>query len=200
MTETQIPDPYVASTPVATRPGRTLAGAVAVFLGGYLLVQSLGGQLVNNLAGFGAGDPALTAYLLFQLVFAVAAVVVGYLLAAGSASRKLVASVILVAGVVIVLAVQTARITGGLGPLGQPASFTLANPYFMEALLVGAGWLIVRSAKAGWLSILLVLILIPVPFLFAIANIGFAISQIVLLLLVGIVGLVTIIAGRPLRD
>ena len=198
MTTTEAPQPYPPA-PVAVEPvarGRGLASAVAVYLGGYILVQSLTGQLAAALAGLG-GLREVIGLLLGQTLFGLLAVVVGLFLAPASAARKVLASVIVVAGVALTLASQAARLTTGFG--GIPLSITLANAFFMVALLVGAGWLIVRSARLGWLALLAAFILIPLPYFFAFNGISSVISQVVLLVVLGIFGAVILVAGRPAR-
>jgi hypothetical protein len=198
MTTNETSSPYVESNTVIApvRRGNVLAAAVAVFLGGYILVQSLTGQLPTALTGF-AGQAEVLPLLIGQLVFALAAVIVGLCLAPASGARKLVASVVVVVGTVIAIAVETARLTSGFG--GIPATLTLANAYFMVALFLGAAWLIVRSARLGWLTLLLTLVLVPLPYFFALQSVQFAISQPILLIVLGIVGVVILLAGRPRR-
>lgn len=202
MTTTETTSPYSAATPTgqaapATTPrGNVLASAVAVFLGGYILVQSLSGQITPILAGYGGG-PDLLPLFLGQLLFALAVVIFGLFLAPATLTAKLVGSALVVVGSVIMLAVQVARITTGFG--GVPASLTLANAYFMVALFVGAAWLVVRSARVGWLSLLAAAVLIPLPFLFAFNGVPTAITQPVLLVVLGIVGVVILLGGRARR-
>lgn len=198
MTTTETPSPYTAATAPVTAPrGNVLASAVAVYLGGYILVQSLSGQITPILAGYGGGTEYLP-LVLGQLLFALAVVIFGLFLAPASLALKLVASALVVVGSIIMLAVQVARITTGFG--GIPASLTLANAYFVVALFVGAAWLIVRSAWVGWLSLLAAALLIPLPYLFAVNGVPTSISQPVLLVALGIVGAVILIAGRPRRE
>lgn len=133
-----------------------------------------------------------------QLIFAVAVVVVGYFLSSAPVSRKFIASLLVVVVVPLFLVVQVGRLTGSIGG-GIPLSITLANPAFMTVLSVGAGWLIARGARLGWLALLLTVVLIPIQFVFAMAAVGGVISQIVVLVVSAIIGAVIIAAGRPLR-
>ena len=172
MTTTEVPNPYVEPVPlVATAArGRALGSAVAVFLGGYILVQSLLGQLAPALAGYGGAGEVL--FLLGgQLAFALLAVVAGFFLAPTTVPRKLIASAIVIVGAIVTLVAQVARLTGGFG--GIASNLTLGNALFMVALTVGAGWLIVRAARLGWFALLLALLLIPVPFLFAFNGVAY---------------------------
>jgi hypothetical protein len=203
-------DPYAATpaasapvtparaTSAAASPGRSLASGIAVFLGGYLLLQAMGGQLYPALAGFGPRETSYVVLVLLQLVFALAVVLAGLWIAPGSAGRKAVASVLVVVVTVIVVAASVARISGALN-LGQAPTFTITNPWFMVVLVVGAAWLIVREARLGWLALLPVLVLSPLPFAFSIAGVDFATTQIVLLLVTLLVGLGILFAGRPGR-
>lgn len=198
--ETVTSTPPLETVVVPEQRGRALASAVAVFLGGYLVLSALGGQLVNALAGFSGAGPELAVLFVLQLVFALAVVIGGYFLAPASAGRKLVASAIVVLGVILVIALMITRLTGSLGPIGGiPTMITLANPAFMTVLLVGAGWLIVRSARLGWLTLLAAAVLIPIQLIMNLNGIGFAITQIVVLFFALVVGAAVIAAGRPAR-
>ena len=196
MTTTEVPNPYAEPTSVVVPAarGRALASAVAVFLGGYILVQSLLGQLAPALSGYGGGAEVLF-LLLSQLVFAVIVVIAGYFLAPTTVPRRLVASLIVVVGVIVTIVSQVARLSSGFG--GIASNLTVGNAIFMVALTVGAGWLVVRSARLGWLALLAAVVLIPVPFLFAVNGVAYAISQPISLLLFGIVGTGILLAGRP---
>ena len=198
MTTTEVPNPYAEPTPVVAPAARdrALASAVAVFLGGYILVQSLLGQLAPALSGYGGGAEVLF-LLLSQLVFAVVVVIAGFFLAPTTAPRKLVASAIVVVGVIVTVVSQVARLSSGFG--GIASNLTVGNAIFMVALTVGAGWLVVRSARLGWLALLAAFVLIPVPFLFAFNGVAYAISQPISLILFGIVGTGILLAGRPAR-
>ena len=198
MTTTEVPNPYAepASVVVPAARGRALASAVAVFLGGYILVQSLLGQLAPALSGYGGGAEVLF-LLLSQLVFAVIVVIAGFFLAPATVPRRLVASLIVVVGVIVTIVSQVARLSSGFG--GIASNLTVGNAIFMVALTVGAGWLVVRSARLGWLALLAAVVLIPVPFLFALNGVAYAISQPISLLLFGIVGTGILLAGRPTR-
>lgn len=187
------------AAPVAPEQrGRALAGAIAVFLGGYLVLMGLHSQLPAGLAGFGGLPPEYTLLLALQLAFGVLVVIGGYFLVPAPAARKLIASGVLVVGVVLTLVMIGARLSGAVNG-GVALSVSLANAYFMVTLVAGAGWLIVRSARVGWLALLSTVVLIPLPFAFSMAGIGAGISQIVLLLATLIVGVVIIAAGRPTR-
>jgi len=181
---------------------RTLAGAISVFVGGYLVTSSLTGQLAFYLGGRSQVGPEIIAFLLAQAVFAVAVVVAGLMLVRASLTSRLIAVLVVVAVVVITVVTQSARLNGGasLGGIPLPLSMTLANGYFMTALGLGAAWLIVRSAKLGWLAILATAILIPVPFAFAYAGIASIFTQLVMLALSGLVLAGIVVAGRPTRE
>jgi len=201
MTTTETSSPYVephvyVETVQPVRRGSALAAAVALYLGGYLVLFALSGQLVSALAGFGGGPEYLP---LFggQALFAVVAVIVGLLLAPAVASRKIIAILVVVVGVGATLGAEVARLTSNVG--GVPLSMTLGNPYFMTVLVLGAAWLIVRYARLGWLALLLAFVLIPLPYLFSFAGISLAITQPVLLIITGIIGLAILAAGRGPR-
>jgi hypothetical protein len=199
MTNPQIPTPHVVTPAALVQPARgsAAASAVAVYLGGYIVVLALSNSLSASLAGYGAGLDVI-ALLLGQLLFAVVVVIVGFCLAPAPTARKLVASVIVVVGVMATVATQTARLTTGFG--GIPVGSTLANQFFMVTLAVGAGWLIVRFARLGWLALLLTVVLVPLPYAFSYMALTSGISQSVLFVLTGIVGAVILLAGRPGRQ
>lgn len=191
-----VPPPAYAPVPERPHRGSALACAVALFLGGYILIAALSSQLAAALAGFGAGPEYLPLFF-GQLLFAVLAVVVGLLLAPAEASRKVIAIVVVVVAVAATLAAETVRLSSNVG--GIPLSITLANPYFMVVLSLGIAWLIVRHARLGWLALLLAFVLIPIPYLLTFAGLSVAITQPVLLIVTGIVGLVILVAGRGPR-
>jgi len=179
---------------------RTLASAITVFLGGYLLVSSLSGQLGLAVSGASQYPIEVTVFLVLQALFAIVVVVVGLLLTAAPVTNRLIAVAVVVAGTLVVLVTQAFTLTGSLGAGGIPTRMTLGNGYFMTLLTVGAAWLIVRTARVGWLALLAALVLIPVPYLLLLASTPSVITQIVALLLSAIVGAGIILAGRPLRD
>lgn len=213
--ETPTPsEPVVDARPVAAEPvvappvyvetvapapvyrGSALASAVALFLGGYILIAALSGQLAASLAGLGGGTEYLPLFF-GQLAFALLAVIVGLLMAPAAASRKIIAIVIVLVGVAATLAAETARLTSNVG--GIPLSVSLANPYFMTVLLLGIAWLIVRYARFGWLALLLAFVLVPIPYFFSFAGLSVAISQPALLIITGVIGLVILVVGRGPR-
>jgi hypothetical protein len=195
------PDAYAPAPTVAVPADRSraLASAVAVYLGGYLILLAFSSQIALALSSLGNLPPTYTALLLAQLIFAVVVVVVGLFLAPASAGRKVIASAIVVAGVVIALVSVILRVTGGFAGAGVPVSLTVANTTFMTVLAVGAGWLIVRSATAGWLALLLALVLVPLPYVFALSGLESALIQFIALGVAAAIGAVIIWAGRPLR-
>jgi hypothetical protein len=200
---TTIPqDPYADTPAVETAPRRGgrvwLAGAL-VFVGGYLVLLSLSSQLVTQLAGFGSGSPAHTLFLLAQLAFAVVVVVVGLLGAPGHLAGKLLGAAIVVVGVPIVVLFLTVRISGLLR-VGPESNFTIGNPWLMTVLLVGAAWLLARGARLGWLSLLGVVILSPIPYWLYAANLDAGFVPLVMFALTGLVGAGILLAGRPWRD
>ena len=196
-------NPYeqvIAPFPTSDVSYRTLASAIAVFLGGYLVITSLTGQLVIAMTGIASFGPEYIALLVAQALFALAVVVAGLLLAPAPLATRLLASAIVVVLFIVCVAGAAARISGNVGPVGVPMSMTVANGYFMGALAVGGAWLIVRSARMGWLAILAAAVLIPIPYLFAVSGIPTGYMQLVALLLSAVIGAGIILAGRPLRD
>lgn len=179
---------------------RTVASAITVFVGAYLVTASVSGQLAALASGITQQPAEVVALFIVQAIFAVGVVVAGFLLAPADIGRRLIAIGLVVAAIIIAVLVQGARLRGDLGAGGLPLQLTLGNGYFMTALAVGAGWLLVRSAKLGWLALLLTAILIPITFVFVISGIGSAISQIVAVIVSGLVLGAIIVVGRPLRE
>jgi hypothetical protein len=201
-------------SPVAVPGGRGLASAIAVYLGGYLLLASFAGtqlmQVSLNLLAPLAGRPTLdipAAYavlFVLQFLFAIVVIVVGLNLGRGPAGGRLLGSGLVVVGSLLTFVVLGARLSGLLnfpgGQAGMPFQMLFANYWFSIVLVVGVAWLISRGARKGWLSLLPVLLLIPLPVVFAMNGIESAISTLVLYLVSGLVGAGIIAAGRPLRD
>jgi hypothetical protein len=181
----------------ATTHYRNLGAAIAVYLGGYLLILSLTGSFPSVLAGLGGGEAALTTLLGGSLLFATLVTIGGYAISSASAGRTVIASIVLIVVVVVALVAMVARTSGGFG--GALVWFTLANPYAMVVLSTGAGWLLVRGARAGWASLLLVGGLVPLPALLVLAHIAAPLALAVELLASGIVGMLILAAGKPLR-
>lgn len=220
MTIPQQPTPAVDPYPVDTaysapvsRPGRGLAGAIAVFLGGYLLLAGFSGflgqtalSLFANVAGRGGPEypAAIMALAVLQFVFAMIVVVVGLILAGVSSTGRIVGAIVVVAGCILTFMMIGLWFNSLLpfpgGQAGIPFRAVFTNTWFAIVLFGGIAWLLARRARVGWLSLLGTLILIPVPTALTFANVESGIIQIVMYLLAGIVGAVIILAGRPLRD
>lgn len=195
------------------RPDRSLAGAIAVFLGGYLLLAAFSGSLGTVAAMLfaelaGRGGPqvpgALAVLYVLQFGFAIGVVAVGLLLAGRTAIGRLVGI-----GLVVVGSLATFTVMGlwvnGLLPLpggrdGIPFQAVFTNAWFATVLVVGIAWLLARGARLGWLSLLGTLVLIPVPLMLAFANAEAGVIPIVMFLLSAVVGAGIIAAGRPARD
>lgn len=206
---TTIPqDPYAADmnapahhspTDVPRRSARGYLAAALVFLGGYLVISSLVGSLVMTLWGFGAGSPAFVVLLLAQFAFAVLVLVSGLLVSPGTGAAKTSAVTLVVVGIIGALIVIGARTSGALR-FGPEVGAVLANPYLLTALIGGIAWLIVRRARLGWLSLLAVVILAPVPYLLALSGFEGALTPLVMFTLTAVVGAGIVAAGKPWRD
>lgn len=177
---------------------RVAFAATLVFLGGYLVIASLTGQLTVTLTGLGPQNPALGVLLVLQFIFALLVVVAGLLVAPGAAAPKAIASAIVVVGIVIALALFAARISGALR-LPRELNFVM-NPYVFAVLIIGIAWLIVRRAGLGWLSLIGVVLLAVVAVAMVFAGIDGIVTQLVMLALSAVVGAGIIAAGRPWRD
>ena len=179
---------------------RTLASAITVYLGGYLLISALSGQLAYSLSGSSRNPIELTAFLVLQALFAVLVVVVGLMLAAAPMATRMIAAAIVIVSALIVIFTQAVSLTGALGAGAIPSRMVFGNAHFMLVFAIGAAWLIVRAARIGWLALIAAFVLIPVPYTLVLANIPSIITQMVVLALSAIIGAAIIIAGRPLRD
>jgi hypothetical protein len=191
------PDAWEAPS---TRVPRALLAAALVFLGGYLLVASLNGQLVASVAGLGPSSPGVMLLLIGHFAFALLVVVAGLLASSAAAGSKAVASAIVVVGAIVVVALNAMRFAGDLRVPAIPGQFTFANAWVMTTLFVGVAWLLVRRARLGWLALAGVLVLAPIPFWFTLAGAEGALTQFAMFALTGIVGAGIIAAGRPWRD
>jgi hypothetical protein len=196
-----------------TRPGRGLAGAIAVFLGGYLLLagfSGLLGQASLSLFATLSGRPGpeypggLMTLAVLQFLFALIVVVGGLLIGRVSTTGALVGAIVVVVGGILTFVVLGLRLNGLLpfpgGRDGIPFQAVFANPWFAIVLFVGVGWLLARRAGIGWLTLLGAVLLIPGPIALQFANVESGIIQIVMFLLAGVVGAGIVFAGRPLRD
>lgn len=202
------------SQPEAPARGRSLAGAVAVYLGGYLLLASLASSQLTgvamNMFGALAGRGLMSIpfsfglLLVLQFAFAIVVVVAGLLLARGPLAGRLLGSAIVVVGSVVLLLFFGARLSGAVdlpgGRAGIPFQAVLANPWSGVVLVVGIAWLLSRRARLGWLSLLGVLVLIPIPTALAFGGVDSGLTQITMFALSAVVGGGIIAAGRPLRD
>lgn len=170
-------------------PRRSLAfTAVTVALGGYLLLMSLKSQLPVALSGVQSFPEEITAFLVIQLVIALAAFTIGFLAAPTSLGRRLIATGIGIALVVICLAVIALRFTrefaSAVGGGGLWIGNSVGNAWFMVALAVLVGWLLVgRSNGFAFLLLLPTVVLIPVPFWMTLGGLSSGIQQITMLLL-----------------
>ena len=212
MTNTQYDaEPYAAPAGPA-RPGRNLASAIAVFLGGYLLLAGFSGflgqtsmSLFANLSGRGGPEYPMSIMVLavLQFLFALIVVVVGLFLGDGPVIGKLVGAIVVVVGSILTFVFLGLWINGIVdfpsGQAGVPFRAVFANTWFAIVLFGGIAWLLARGARLGWLTLLATLILIPIPTAFVFAGVESGIVQIVMYLLCGIVGAGIILAGRPLR-
>jgi hypothetical protein len=195
------------------RPGRNLASAIAVFLGGYLLLASFSGflgqtslSLFADLVGRGGPQYPVSIMVLavLQFLFAMIVVIAGLLLGNGPAIGKLVGAIVVVVGNILTFVALGLWFNGLLpfpdGPADIPFRAVFTNTWFAIVFFVGVAWLLSRRAGLGWLSLLGTLLLIPVPTALLFAGVESGAIQIVMYLICGIVGVGIILAGRPLRD
>ncbi|WP_395639119.1 hypothetical protein [Pseudolysinimonas sp.] len=205
-----------ASAETSATRGRSvnsLAGAIAVFLGGYLLLAGFAGFLGQTALSVFAtigGRPApaypfpLLALEFLQFLFAIVVVVGGLVLGRRSTTGTVLGVGVVIIGSLLTFAFLGLRLNGMLpipgGRDGIPFTAVFVNSWFAIVFFVGVAWLLTRAARLGWVAILGTLILIPLPMAFLLANVDSGVIQIVMFLLSGIVGAAIIIAGRPLED
>lgn len=184
--------------PATRSTGRAWLAGALVFVGGYLVLTSVTGQLASALAGFAPAGPFAFVLLLSQLLFAFVVVLVGLIAAPGSVGGKAIGAAVVLVGVPVVLATLTLRLNGTLR-MGPEASFTIANPWLMTVLLLGIAWLAVRGARLGWVALLGVVVLAPVPYFLNVLGAEPGLMPLVMLALSGLVGFGILLAGRPWR-
>lgn len=182
------------------RGGRAFLAAALVFVGGYLVIAALNGFLVNVVAGLGQSSPAIAALVVGQFVFALLVVVAGLFATPGALGGRVAGAALVVVVVVIVLLLVASRINGLLRVPPLAAQMTFANVWLMTVLVIGIAWLIVRRARLGWLALLGVVVLAPVPYLLTFAGVESAIVQILMFVLSALVGAGILAAGRPWDD
>lgn len=206
---TSAPSPTVAPArpthPGGTveRPPSALPGAVAVLLGGYLIVSSLTGSLAASLLPQDLFPPDAAALLLFQMILALIGVICALLVVPGSIGSKAVGILIVVVAVVVCVGSQMARLGGEvpapLAILNQPGATTTANGYLMGLLGVGAAWLLVRRARLGWLTLIPALAMIVIPSALVIIDVPIGYVTIFSLVAASAIGLGVLAGGRPFR-
>lgn len=190
------------------RPGRGLAGAIATFLGGYLVLASLSSQLSSVVMGLfrpESGpmfDGTVAVFLVLQFVFALLVVAVGILLGSRHLGLGFAGAAIAVVASIVILFVQAARLSGVLRIPGDQAVIQsiFGNPWWAVVLWVGVGWLLARRARLGWLALIAVVVLIPIPTMIVLANLPSGLVLIAMYTLSALVGAAIIAGGRPLRD
>ncbi len=199
------------ATPQLDARGRSFASAITVFLGGYLLLASLSGQLPHVLRSMfasldrtGPDLPEIAPFLVLQYLFAIAVVVAGLLIGGGPRSWRIAGAVVVVVGslfTAVFLGLRTAGLVGMTDPGARiPFLALLGNTWFAIVLIVGVGWLLSRRARRGWLSILATLILVPIPMALLLNDVEDAHLQLIMFGLSGLIGAGIIVAGGLLRD
>jgi hypothetical protein len=192
-------DPYVPA-PTATgafdRWRWLLAGVIGI-LGGYLMLSSVSGPLLQTLSGFGRFPLEQAVVFVLQAVFALAVTAFAYIVAPGSAGRRVLAIVlytVLVAGFVAFMA---ARLFGDLR-IGGPVLNFMINTYFAVLFAGALCWLIAAGSRPiAYLSLLLTFVVMPLGAAFAYANLSAGWSQLVQLVLCLVIAVVVLLVSRP---
>ena len=209
LTPIPVPRPPRGPSPLQLAPGRSLASAVAVFLGGWMLLEQLTGGVSTTLSHVLPGtrrvgmpvSAVASELLLFLATLAV--VILGLLLGRGPLVGRTIGSVVVGLGVVAHAVFVAERAFGSVPiprEIGVPIAAVFANPWFAVVALVGFAWLLSRRPGHGWLTLLGALVLIPLPHVFGLNGWEYGASAIVMYLLAAIVGGAILVAGKPLRD
>jgi hypothetical protein len=198
------PTAYSATNPYAATPRvgafdrwRWLLAGVIGILGGYLTLSSINGPLLQTLSGFGQFDPEQSGVFIGQTVFAFAVTVFAYLVAPGTLSRRVLASVLYVVLVIAFVAFMVARLYGDLRIGGPVMSFFISTQF--AVLFAGAlGWLIAAGSRPiAFLTLLLTFIVMPLNTVFALNSLSSGWSQIVQLPLCLVIAVAILLASRP---
>ncbi len=178
---------------------RVLVAGVIAILGGYLTILAIGGQLIQQLLGFG-GPVEFTVLFTAQLVFAVGVSALGFFLVPGPLRRRVVAKVVYIVGIAILVLVLVLRVGGSGGALlgNQFVQATISNVFFMVLLFGALAWLIAVGARPfAYLSLVLAAVIAPVGLLFVLNGVSNGISYIVQLIAVAIAAGVILLISIP---
>ena len=111
------------------RSYRTLASAIAVFLGAYLVTSTLSGQLGLFLTGISQPPADVVVLYVLQAIFGIAVVIGGFLLAPGTLGARLIAGALLIA----VLAIALDGLFALLQHFAVPRGVTAGKPTELRA-------------------------------------------------------------------
>lgn len=190
---------YATTTPdAAGSRARLLLSGVTIFLGVYLMLLSLvASSVVFALTGMMGTGPEEVVFLASGLVFAGLVVIAGILFAPAPSGTRVIAVVAFAVIAIIHVALTLVRMTTPFGDV--ETSVTIGNSYFMIMLAGGIAWLLVAGARMGWLALLPVGLLIPVPFVMFMSDFDFAWVRLVMFTLCLIIGIVLLLAGLVRR-
>ncbi|GAA2174158.1 hypothetical protein GCM10009846_19030 [Agrococcus versicolor] len=144
------------------RPGRPydrrhwlLAGLLAI-AGGTIVDLAARGQLIFALGGRDTGLAEILLLELGRLAVGILLVAMAYVLAPGSAVRRILGIVVLIVGIAAVVAITVALQFGELGALRSPVVRWLLNPQSLLLLVGVVGWVLASGARWwAWLAVLL---------------------------------------------
>lgn len=194
------PNPYqpvaAAVAPPVDRWRWLLAGVIGI-VGGYLAVSSLtyGPALNGLLADRFTPDVALP--WIAQGIFALAVTSFAFLAAPGALARRVLGVVVFVVLVVVVFLLFLARLSGAVRGVG-PVLLVVTNQYWGVLFAGALGWLIAVAARPiAYLALLLTFLVMPLSFVFALANISSGISSLVQLVLSLVIAAVILLVSRP---
>lgn len=171
-----------------TYDARYGASLVAVLMGSYLLLNANVSQVGMALTGLGGMPPTVVVLLVVQLVFAVLVLIAGLLVHPTTPTRRLVATAVVLVGVVLWFVVSTGRLTGDVRL--PPLSLVFVTPAFAVTVLATAAWLIVRE-RPGVTYLLLILTVVGglIPYALVMANVDSGTNQLAVTPIAAILGI-----------
>jgi hypothetical protein len=171
-----------------------LAGVIGI-VGGYLTVSAAASPALSNIArNF---DPEYLMPWIAELLFALVVTSFAFFVAPGARRRRVLAIAIFCAIVVVLVVLLVARQTGSLrAPV--PIFIVFLNPYWVVLFAGGLGWLIAAGSRVvAYFTLLLAILVMPIPFVFALNNIEFGATALVQLVLSLVVAVVILLVSRP---
>jgi hypothetical protein len=187
-------DAAPATVPAFDRWRWLLAGSIGI-VGGYLTVIAVVSPVLSSLSrNF---DPEYLLPWIAELLFALVVTSFAFFVAPGARRRRVLAIGIFCAIVVVLVALLIGRYTGALrAPV--PTFIVFLNPYWVVLVAGGLGWLIAAGSRVvAYFTLLLAIIVMPIPFVFALNNIEYGATALVQLVLSLVIAVVILLVSRP---